>query len=343
MTLQLQELFGTFAPFLDAVFHAGHNADIPDRRLRMEAVALGLNEGVGSTGGFLVEEEVAEALWQRVYAIGSIIRRCAKISTGKREVRIPAIADTGGVGAARFGGVQISWTDEAAPGGETRPKIDLLKMKLKKLLAVVYAADELLEDAPALAVTVERLFGIAAAFEIEKAIISGSGVGAPLGVLNSPALITVAPEAGQAAGSVVQENLANMVERLWGPSHANAVWLMGNDAFSSILKLESELGLELIKTGADGQRLLHQMPIELCEYTTSLGVAGDIVLGDFSQYLLAEREPQFMSSIHVKFITDELTFKFRYRAEGQPAWASPITPENSANTQSPFVALGARP
>lgn len=342
MTRQfLAEQFSSFAPFLNAVFKAGIDRDMIDRRLRPEAVALGSNEGAGTTGGFLVDEEIAESLWARVYATGSILRRCTKITVGKREIRIPGIADSGGSGSARFGGVSVVWTDEADPSTQTRPLVNLLRMHLKKLLATAYATDELLTDAGALAATLERLFGTAAAFELEKGIITGTGAGTPLGVLNSPALITVPKESGQAAGSVVHKNLSSMVARLWGPSHASAVWLMSNEAFAAILALEDD-GTDLIETGPDGQRLLHQIPIELCEYTAPLGSAGDILLGDFSQYILAEDEPRFLSSIHVKFIEDETAFKFRFRTDGQPAWASPITPENSTVTQSPFVALGAR-
>jgi hypothetical protein len=49
-----------------------------------------------------------------------------------------------------------------------------------------------------------------------------------------------------------------------------------------------------------------------------------------------------LSSIHVRFVNDESAFKLRYRVDGAPAWTTPITPNNSAVTQSAFVALGAR-
>ena len=32
--------------------------------------------------------------------------------------------------------------------------------------------------------------------------------------------------------------------------------------------------------------------------------------------------------------------RFRWRIDGQPGWASPVTPKNSTTTQSPFVTLG---
>jgi HK97 family phage major capsid protein len=334
------ETFSDFASFVSAVAAVGTDRQIDDRRLLIEAVATGQHEGFGTTGGFLVPAEFADRLWEKTYEIGAILNRCSRVPVLKTGVKVPAIADGAGQDA-RFGGVQTFWTDEAAPAEATRPELRFLELKLKKLLALCYLTDELNEDTPALAATVERLFAQAASFALEKAIIVGSGIGAPLGVLTSPALITVAKDGGQAAGSVTGTNLSSMAARLWGPSHSSAIWLMGNDAFGKVLQLHETSG-GLIETGPNGERLLLQMPVLLREYTPALGLAGDILLGDFGQYIVAEKEPQFLSSIHVRFNEDESAFKFRFRTDGQPAWAAPITPENSTSTQSPFVALGAR-
>ncbi|NUU44550.1 phage major capsid protein [Tardiphaga robiniae] len=336
----LTETFDEFSAFLLAVARQDSDGgDLRDARLVMEAVALGQNEGFGNQGGFLVPEEFIERLWARVFAAGSILARCDRLpSTKGKNITIPAIAD-GGI--ARFGGVQTYWTDEAAPAPETGLKIEQVKLTLRKLLSLIYVTDELLQDAPVLAATIERLFSLAAAFKIEREVINGTGAGLPLGVLKSPSLITVEKDVGQAAASVSTTNLSGMVSRLWGPSHQRAVWLMSNDVFGQVLALEQD-GPTLIETGPNGERLLHQMPVELSEHTSVLGSTGDILLADFSQYLLAEREPNLLSSIHVRFLTDESAFKFRYRVDGAPAWAETITPENSTVTQSPFIALGAR-
>lgn len=335
----LTEGFSSFSEFLLAVADEDANGiGRPDQRsgprLVMEAVALGHNEGFGNQGGFLIPEEFLDRLWSRVFSVGSILARCDRIPITKgKSATIPAIADSG---SARFGGVKTWWTDEAAPIAQTGFKIEQLRLELRKMLSIVYLTDELDQDAPLLAATIERLFALAASFKVEKEVINGLGAGTPLGVLRSSALITVDKETSQAAGTVTTTNLASMVARLWGPSHQRAVWLMSNDVFAKVSDLD------VIETGANNERLLHQIPVELCEHTPALGQDGDILLADFSQYLLAEREPNLVSSIHVRFLTDESAFKFRYRVDGQPAWKTPITPDNSTNTQSPFVALGAR-
>jgi len=46
--------------------------------------------------------------------------------------------------------------------------------------------------------------------------------------------------------------------------------------------------------------------------------------------------------MHVKFITDEMTYRFIARNDGQPSWNAALTPKNGSNTLSPYVALAAR-
>ena len=78
------------------------------------------------------------------------------------------------------------------------------------------------------------------------------------------------------------------------------------------------------------------------EQMSALGDVGDILLGDFSQYLLIDKgSVEMASSMHVQFLTDELVFRFIYRVDGQSSWNAPLTPFKGA-TLSPFVTLAAR-
>lgn len=332
----------TFAEFLKALVYSVKSGNF-DPNLIKSAAPTGAYEAAGSAGGFLLPDNVAEDIWQRVYAMGRIISRCDRQPVTRGSgVKIPAISEASRVDGSRFGGVQLVWTGEGNLATAGKPKLDLLGMELKKLLGLVYATDELLEDAPALAAFLRRAFAQESEFKIEDAIINGLGTATPLGVLKSGALITVAAEGGQSAGTVVYENLINMVGRLWGPSHASAVWLMSNEVFQKCLPLVSADGAGAVESDGDIRRIL-SIPVELCEYTPALGLAGDILLCDFSQYLLAERQPGVDSSIHVQFANDESAFRFRFRADGHPGWKTPVTPKNSSTTQSPFIALAARP
>jgi len=84
-------------------------------------------------------------------------------------------------------------------------------------------------------------------------------------------------------------------------------------------------------------------PIIPCEQCSSVGTEGDIIFADLSQYYLATKGGlQQAESIHVQFLTAETTFRFIYRADGQPAREKPLTPYKGSNTLSPFVTLETR-
>jgi len=81
------------------------------------------------------------------------------------------------------------------------------------------------------------------------------------------------------------------------------------------------------------------IPIEQCQVP---GTPGDVILADFSRYLLASRENRADISIHVKFLTNEVAFRFVMRIDGAPLDSQPITPFTGTNLTSPFVCIGKR-
>jgi HK97 family phage major capsid protein len=155
--------------------------------------------------------------------------------------------------------------------------------------------------------------------------------------------MTVAAEPAQSAGTFVIANARAMLARAWVGSRRNLVWLVHPDLEPALGSLELENGGPAFTYGVDGEaRLLGKLVLPI-EYAAQPGMRGDVILADLSQYLIAEREPDLLSSIHVSFVSDESVFKFRWRLDGQPAWASPVTPANGTLTQSPFITLAARP
>lgn len=330
----------TLRAFVKDIVFAAYNGQVSD----MLAAATGIGEGLGSIGGYLASPAIATEVWSKVYSTGTILGRCTKQPiTRKAGIEIPAISEVSRADGSRFGGVRSYFVDEGGQATVSKPKFDQINFDLRKLLTLIYATDELVQDVAGLVAFLERVMALEIQFTFEDKIISGTGAGVPLGVMNSGALITVAAEGAQPTGTVVMKNLEKMAARLWGPSHASAVWLMNNDIFQLIMDLGLSAGFQLFETGPNGERMLLQMPVILSEYTATAGSAGDIMLCDFSQYLVSDQESAIEQSIHVQFVTDETVFKVRSRVEGQPAWKSAITPKNSAVTQSPFIALAARP
>jgi HK97 family phage major capsid protein len=79
------------------------------------------------------------------------------------------------------------------------------------------------------------------------------------------------------------------------------------------------------------------------EYCATLGTTGDIMLIDFSQMAAIEKDAmQADQSIHVRFNTNENTFRFIYRFDAQPTWNSALTPYKGSATKSFAIKLDTR-
>jgi hypothetical protein len=46
--------------------------------------------------------------------------------------------------------------------------------------------------------------------------------------------------------------------------------------------------------------------------------------------------------MHVKFLTDELAFRWVYRINGQPVWRTSLTPFKGSSAMSPYITLDTR-
>lgn len=333
--------FATAAEFISAVVRHGVGGAV-DPRLTMQAAISGASESGADVGGFLIPTEFAERLWSRTYLQSEILRRCERIPvTHGDSIKLPAISENSRKDGARHG-IALRFLREGEAFPVSKPNLRQIELKLRKLGGLGYVTDELINDAPALVAWLERAFSVEAAFVIEGQALFGTGASFPLGILNSNAVIVVEPEVGQAPGTVTPENLLSMISRLWASSHTGAVWLLSTDVFSQLADKSFTNGQPAVVYSPDGRRSILSAPVLLSEHTGVVGEVGDIVLADFSQYALAEKTPKFLSSIHVRFLADESIFRFSWRADGAPLWASPITPKNSALPQSPFITLASR-
>ena len=194
---------------------------------------------------------------------------------------------------------------------------------------------------------IETLCGKGLSWYRDKAFLKGTGAGEPLGILNADCTIEVDKESGQANDTILYENLTAMMSRMFAGSFQNSVWVCHQSTIPQLLTLSLAVG-----TGGDhipvmkesnGQFSILTRPVIFTEKTAVLGDRGDIMLCDFSQYIIGLREGmRFDTSIHVHFETDELLSRIIERHDGQPLWDEALTLEDGSTTVSPFVVLGAR-
>lgn len=350
----------SFGEFLQDVAYATRTQmrSVP-RRLEMhqkrnvQAAASGLNEGLPAEGGFLVGTDFIGGLIQRVYDNAAIAGRCQKvtISGASNSMKMNGVNETSRAAGSRYGGVLGYWIAEAGSPTASKPAFRQIELMLKKLGVLAYATDELIADAAALESIVSACVVGELDFMLQDSIINGNGAGKPLGILSSPCLVTVTKETGQEADTVVFQNISKMWARMWAPSRGNSVWLINQELETQLDQLALPVGTGGVPAYMPPGGLadspygrLKGRPVIPIEQAAAIGDAGDIILADFSQYLLADKGGvQAASSMHVNFATDEMVYRFIYRVDGQPTWNSALTPfKGTSSTLSPFVTLGAR-
>ena len=340
-----------FGDLLSATRRAALNRGTDERLIDVEA-STGSNEAVPSDGGFLVEKDIADGLLQRTFQLARIADRARRIPISARSngLKINALKDDSRATGSRWGGVQGYWIGEGDSLTPKRPTFRQMNLELKKLAGLIYATSEMLQDSVALAAVIGEAFPNEFAFLLDDAMFEGPGGATPLGFMNAGCKVTITKETGQAAATIVKENIDKMWARCPGGMMSDAEWWINQDCFPQLNNLSMVIGTGGIPVylppGGLSQSpygTLMGRPVKPIEYCSTVGTEGDIVLAVPNQYTIIEKgDIQYATSIHVAFLTDEQAFRFIYRVDGQPVDDKPITPFKGTNKQSPFVTLGTR-
>jgi HK97 family phage major capsid protein len=318
-----------------------------ERYQRVLNAASGGSTGVDSEGGYLVEADKARTIMTSAIETGVLASRCTQQPIGKNaDAYVYIAADDRDRSDGKINGIQVYRKGEAdtmQDGGKA--KLEERELRVEDMYGLIYVTNRMLRDAVSMAEYVRRNLREQLAFKLDREIWEGNGAGQCLGITNSSLPVTVAKEAAQGAGTIVAENVVKMLARFKGDV-SQAAWFLNQDCLPQ---------LPLMKVGdvpifVPGGSFVNApfgtlfgrpiVPIEFCE---TVGEKWDIVLGDFSQYLLIRKGGiDAAESMHVKFLTDEMAFRFIARNNGQPIHDTPIVPLKGTNTLSPFVTLEAR-
>lgn len=346
--------FKYFAEFTKSLVNAATGKREDERLSRIKAVS-GMSEGADVYGGYLVPTEYRRELWKLAVDSSPIINAATQIPMASNRVEVPFVdgfADRDDGTGTIHGGIRFYWLGEAEQRTASKPTLGKLGLQLHKLGGLFYATDELLSDsAVSIEPMIREMFADGMRYTLEHAFLWGSGANQPLGVMNASCLVSVAKENMQAADTIVTENVLKMYARLYRKE--GAFWLVNQDVFPQLplLSIASGTGGVPVYVPANGLAgapygTLLGLPVHFSEQCDTLGDQGDIVLGQWSQYLVGQKAGadvvEYASSIHLKFDYDEQAFRFTTRIDGQPWWKGPLYTRNSSNTLSPFVVLDAR-
>lgn len=342
-----RELFGRadglggFKDF-DEFFNVIRSGRYDERLIKIENVA---SEGIGVDGGFSVPEVLTATILDTSLE-SEIVRPRATIWPMNSSSRIVPVFD-GQDSSSSIHGFNAAWIGELAEGTVQTPKLRSVKLTANKLALFTQASNELLADGLGFTKALQAALTSAVGWSMDDAFINGTGVGQPLGYLNSDCLITVAKESGQAEDTIVYDNIVNMMSRMLPGSLNNCVWVISETCMPQLMKLSIAIGTAgvsapiLQRTGITGWSM-HGIPAFITEKVPTLGNAGDISLCDFRHYMIGMRKEMSIAKSNAPgFMTDSEYYRAIVRVTGQPMFSKPITRHNGG-TVSPFVTLAER-
>lgn len=347
--------YATHAEFLRSVVLSSRQGAQAHEGLIEIASATGMSEGIGADGGFLVQTDHGMELLERIAESGILYgmiptSRKFTASGNANSREMPAVDETSRANGSRIGGVQAYWRAEAAAVTASKPKFKKIILKLDAISALTSHTIEEAEDTPGLSEMTYGFHTEEIAFKLDDVMVRGDGETKPLGALNSPALVTVDAEGGQAADTVLYENVAKMWARMPARSRRTAVWFYNQE-------LEPQLAAMYLAIGTGGIPVwmpaggisglpyptLFGRPAIALEQASAKGDVGDIMCLDPASYLeLTKGGARRSLSQHVAFTTGEIALRTDFRVDIQPGWTSAITPYKGSDTISPFVTLAAR-
>lgn len=359
-----------------------HQRSDPDPRLTeygsIRSAATGQNITTDADGGYLVPPEYSSELL-RLAQSESVIYPMVRHTpiTGNRLIENYVLQDSRkdkveSASAPVHGrsGVLAYWKGEAEQYAASKIRFGQMDTSLTKLTGMAYATEEMLEDYAAMSSIISDSFRDEFAFKIDDGILNGTGSGMPKGILatgstGNGALVTIAQDSGQAAGTISVSNILKMWNALPANLRANAVWLCNQDVEIALMQLAMQTGT--VSSGGSsaveevsgafsmpvylpagglsaspyGTLLGRELrPVEQC---AALGSLGDLVLFAPSTYRWIDKGGvKAQTSIHVRFDYDETAFKFSYRCNGYPMWPNAIEAYKGSTKRSPYVALAAR-
>jgi HK97 family phage major capsid protein len=347
--------FKNFGEFLlgcaaDEVLRSGSTVTGDARRLAGLVAAAGSDE-LSTLSPVPVPQQFSDVLLERMFDFSRVAKRCRKVPVGNDGVQLPAFRESSRADGSRLGGISSYWLAETQAPQVSRTAFQQIKQNTGSLVVLVPVTEELVARVPALGETLMQAAAEEIAVVTDSAIIQGNGVGKPCGILNDSCVIEVAKESGQAAGTILRENVLKMLERLWPYSDPNAVWFCSRSAQRALLNSTAEDlinpsdGVVRFSTSSTESAMsLCGLPLIVLEQCPAAGQRGDLILADCTQYVLGDRGAvRRADSLHVRFENHERVFKFWYETDGRPIWKDAVAAMNGADqSQSPFVVLEAR-
>lgn len=305
-----------------------------------------LSEDTGNAGGYLVPQEYLNTLLVAAWE-SSIVRSRAFVQPmASRSIVIPALdhttAPTAG-NSAQHGGVKFTWGETDTAKTSTEPDLRQIELIAYEGNGYTEVGNALMADSgQSIGALLTRLFGETIAWSEDYAFLRGDGVGKPTGILGNAATKGVAR--GTSTTFKLAEAALMLGSLLPGSMGSNSTaWIMSITVLEQLIQLTDGTNVVWIPNARDPMPMtLFNIPVVWTEKLPALGTAGDVMLCDFSYYVIGDRQQtEIASSEHANFTKNQTVWRFSHRVDGKPWLNGTITMADTSTTVSPFVSLNA--
>lgn len=291
---------------------------------------------LGEQPGALVPEQYATQILQ-VSQQASIVEPRATVipadaSQPDAVMNLPAV----NYGRDMYGGVEVAWIEEADEKPETDLGFTELVLTPKEVAAHVIITDKLLRNVGAVEVILNQMLGKALAAAKDVAFMTGAAPGVPVGIIGHAGTVVI-PRA--TAGTIEYGDLCDVYGSFFGD---NGTWVCANTGLPVLMQMEDGAGHLIWQANAavSPTGSLLGDPLLKSQRQPILGVEGDLLYADFSQYIIKEGFGLAIAkSEHVYFTRNKTVVKAFLLVDGAPWIATPLILEDGSEA-SPFVVLG---
>jgi HK97 family phage major capsid protein len=327
-----------------------------EKHYQAEYTKAAISENSGVTGGYLIPIEFSYGIMETVEE-WAIFRPVATVIPMTSNEMILPLPDAGTTPAAAgtafaFGGILMAFVAPGVTFTETEPLFRAVDLKPSLLGGYAIISNTMLQDGGQVGIEayLHRLFAHSIAWYEDYYFFRGTGVGQPMGILNSAATLSVTRGAATRFEMV---DAAKMAMSLLPHSFLSSCWVIsmgitgGVSAISELEQLVDSSGKAawVPNAGRDDspqQSLgyLANRPVWPSEKLPALGATGDVLLIDPRLYVIGDRQQITIdASIHPKLTTNQMVWRVSERIDGQPWFSKTITLQDTATVVSPYVQL----
>lgn len=272
-----------------------------------EHATKALSEGTAADGGYLFPDEfLAEVI--RDVAELNVMRSLVRIIPMRRDVmKIPEL----------LSGPDVYWTAENAAKTTTTAHFSERTLTVKKMAAIIYASDELIEDSSEIDIVqlIIRMFAEKIADREEQAIVVGNGTTQPTGLETARSAGSIA---AVAASTHDFDDILTLEYSLPAKYSNQAAFIANRNTIKELRKLkDSQNRYQWQPSPAAGQpATLNGKPVYEVNYLPN----GTIYFGDFKQgYFLGDRKQmtvKITQDSETAFTKDQTAIRVVHRIAG---------------------------